>query len=217
MEIKKEYKNQMISVDISIFSVIENKLNVLLVQRNEEPYKTYFSLVGGKVYNNESCEQAVAREVYEKIGVKNITPYLSGVFSDPNRDIRFRNISISYYCLVNHNEFISKLNKTKVIDAKWTLINEIPQLAFDHNEILQKSLSNLRNQVFEIDFIKNYLPENFTLVELQKIYESILNHTLDKRNFRRKLTSLNCLENTGKKNLSDVHKKSEIYKFKNKK
>lgn len=211
---EKDYEKQMISVDISIFSIIDSKLHVLLIQRNEEPYKDMWSLVGGKVYNYESCERAVIREVNEKIGTTNIVPYLSSVFSEPNRDIRFRNISISYYCLINNVDIENKLNEIKVKDAKWFSIDNIPLLAFDHNEILKTSLEIFKTRVYDIDFMKNYLPKSFTLVELQRIYEDILNCSLDKRNFRRKLMSLNCLESTGEKNQSDSRKKSEIYRFK---
>lgn len=88
------------------------------------------------------------------------------------------------------------------------------KLAFDHNDILSKAISQLKEKVFDINFIRPYLTEQFTLPTLQTIYESILQTKLDKRNFRRKLNSLNCLIDTGDKNESDKHKKSIIYRFK---
>ncbi len=215
MKDNKVYDNQFISVDISIFTIINNKLNIFLVKRSEEPYKDYWSLVGGKVYNYESCEEAVTREIEEKIGIKNIVPTLSGVFSRPDRDIRFRNISISYYCLINHEEFLTKLNPAKVSDANWFETSNLPLLAFDHNEILNLSVDSLRQKVYDIEFIRPCLPKEFTLAQLQQIYENILACRLDKRNFRRKIASLNCIESTGNKNQNDSHKKSEIYTLKN--
>lgn len=211
MEFNDKYEKQMISIDISIFSIIDNKLNVLLMQRSKEPFANMWSLVGGGVYNNETCEEAVKRELKEKINITNIIPTLSGVFSEPNRDIRFRNISISYYCLTN-NTLINN-NLEKAISVKWCPICDLPKLAFDHNKILNLALDQLKLRVYDIPFIKPYLPEYFTLKNLQSIYESIIGTSLDKRNFRRKINSMNCLENTGEKNLLDSHRKSDVFKF----
>lgn len=208
-----EYKNQMISVDVCAFSIINNKLNVLLLKRAEEPYKNMWSLIGGLVYNNETCENAVKRELEEKLDIHDISPILSSVFSEPKRDIRFRNISISYFCLVNPS-IAHKINTKKVLEVKWFDVSDSMKLAFDHNDILSKAISQLKEKVFDINFIKPYLPEQYTLPTLQTIYESILQTKLDKRNFRRKLNSLNCLIDTGDKNESDKHKKSIIYRFK---
>ncbi len=212
MQIDNKYDNQMISVDVSIFSIINNELNILLIKRDKEPYSNMWSLVGGAVYNDETCENAVIRELKEKINVEDITPMLSNVFSDPKRDIRFRNISISYYCLTNSDINFSNTNKASEI--KWFPIREVPSLAFDHKEILETSIKQLRNKIYDIKFIKPSFPKYFTLSSLQSIYESILDTTLDKRNFRRKLNSMGCLVSTGKKNKEDPHRKSEIYKFK---
>lgn len=213
MKFSNKYEKQMISVDICIFSIIENKLNVLLIKRAEEPYKNMWSLIGGGVYNNETCENAVKRELAEKLDIHNISPILSSVFSEPKRDIRFRNISISYFCLVN-SSIAHKINTKKVLEAKWSEVFEVSNLAFDHNDILNKAINQLKDKVFDIAFMKPYLPEYFTLPTLQSIFESILQTSLDKRNFRRKLNSLNCLIDTGDKNELDKHKKSVIYKFK---
>lgn len=209
---ESEYKCQMVSVDVCVFSIINNKLNVLLLKRAEEPYKNMWSLIGGLVYNNETCENAVKRELKEKLDIQNISPVLSSVFSEPKRDIRFRNISVSYFCLVN-SSIALKLNTEKVLGVKWCEISSISQLAFDHNEILNKAIAQLKEKVFDVSFMKPYLPEEFTLPNLQSIYENILQTKLDKRNFRRKLNSLNCLVDTGNKNELDKHKKSIIYKL----
>ena len=212
----KKYQNQMISVDVSLFAIKGNKLNVLLVQRNKDPYLGMYSLIGGGVYNDETCENAVKRELDEKLNIKKITAFLAGVFSDPKRDIRFRNISISYFSLVNEKDFHYEKNSPKVTGAQWYAMDELPKLAFDHKEILKQSLSNLQEKVYDIAFIKNFIPTPFSLGGLQKIYESILQTPLDKRNFRRKLNSLDCLKDTGLKNEHDPRKKSALYTFKKK-
>ena len=213
MEFNKKYEKQMISVDINIFKIIDYKLNVLLVKRVNEPYKNMWNLIGGGVYNDETCENAAKRELQEKLNLTNISFSLSNVFSDPKRDIRFRNISISYYCLIE-NDINYKINLSKVSEVKWFPIDNLPQLAFDHEKICIDALAKLKSRVYDINYMKSYFPKNFTLSSLQLIYESILQTHLDKRNFRRKLASLNCLINTGKKCELDKYKKSYIYKFK---
>ena len=213
MEFDNKYEKQMISIDISIFSIIDNRLHVLLIKRAKEPFIDKWSLIGGGVYNNETCENAVIRELKEKVNIKDVNPILSGVFSEPDRDIRFRNISISYYCLSKNDiEFIP--NKEKAESAKWIPTENLGELAFDHSSILRHALNQLKSKVYDINSIKQIMPDTFTLKALQSIYESILETSLDKRNFRRKINSLNCLEATEEKNELDTHKKSEIYKFK---
>jgi len=209
-----KYQNQMISVDASLLAIKDYKLCVLLLKRSQEPYKDMWSLIGGGVYNNETCENAVKRELKEKLDITGIAPILGGVFSEPKRDIRFRNISISYYCLVNADNLHFEENSDKVEEVKWFYVDNLPKLAFDHGIILQKSLDLVKEKAFDMDFIKNYIPTPFSLARLQEIYESILGTELDKRNFRRKITSLNCLKATGLKSETDLRKKSALYTFK---
>src|SRR5574344_1125999 len=158
MELKdKKYDKQMVSVDICIFSIIDDELKILLVKRSKEPFLNFWSLLGGGVYNTESCEDAILREMKEKIGLEKLEPILAGVFSNPKRDIRFRNISISYYSLVNLENFKAKINSEKIKDIKWRSVNYISKLAFDHNEILENSIRLLRERCFDISFIKQYV------------------------------------------------------------
>lgn len=205
--------NQAISIDVSIYSIIDNKLNILLVQRAKEPYKNMWSLIGGIVLNDETCEESVKRELEEKVGITNITPKLSGVFSDPERDSRYRNISISYCCMAK-SDLSTNTNPEKVLDIKWFQVDDLPELAFDHKKIVEKSYADIKEGVYDMEVMKSYLPETFTLSTLQSIYESILGVSLDKRNFRRKINSLKCLVDTGEKNTQDTHKKSNIYRLK---
>lgn len=213
MEFNKKYDKQMISVDTCIFSIMDKKLKVLLIQRAKEPFSGKWSLVGGGVYNDETCQEAVKRELREKLGISNVNPQLCGVYSDPSRDPRFRNISISYSCLTNKT-LILKNSEDKVLNSQWFSINDLPELAFDHSIILGKALEDLKSKVFDMNYMKEFLPKVFTLGTLQEIYESILGISLDKRNFRRKLMLMNCLKKTGEKNTNDPHKKSDLYVIK---
>lgn len=207
------YEKQMISIDISLFTRIENQLKVLLVKRTEEPFKSCWSLLGGKVYNNESCETAVLRELDEKLALKNIESFLTGVFSNPVRDPRFRNISVSYYGICASIPKLT-INERKLSEIEFFGLDALPLLAFDHEEILKHSLKILREQIYDPRLIKQFVPDIFTLKELQEFFESIFLAKLDKRNFRRKISSLDCLVKTGEKNEKDTRKKSDYYKLK---
>lgn len=207
---QSHYAGQMISVDIVVFSINDNELFYLTETRNKEPFVGLSSLIGGGVYNNESCEQAILREVKEKLNISlNKKPTLVGVFSDPKRDPRFRNISVAYYCFVPNSCDI-KIQRNNLWVSAYKKIN----MAFDHSVIATAALGFLKKEIFSIDFMSNYLPKEFSLSKLQLMYESILNTKLDKRNFRRKLATLDCIEPTGNKDQSDTFKKSELYKIK---
>lgn len=208
-----KYQGQMVSVDVCIFAFIDFRLCVLLAKRSQEPYIGQWSLVGGGVYNDETCEQAVQRELKEKLDIAVSNPLLAGVFSQPNRDIRFRNISVSYFCLVNASELTVHTNSKKVSEVKWFDVSFLPHFAFDHKHVLQNAVKLMQQNMFDIAFLKPFLPQVFTLVQLQQAYESALQTTLDKRNFRRKLNALDVLVQTGEKNESDKRKKSAFYQF----
>ena len=203
----------MVSIDVSLLSRVENQIKVLLIKRNQEPFKGCWSLMGGKVYNNESCESAVSRELKEKLKIKNVTPFLSGVFSSPNRDPRFRNISVSFFAICEGIPELS-INEEKLSDVRFFSIDEVPQLAFDHNQILDCSVNLLREKIYNPSVIKKFFPDTFTLTELQEFFESVFLSKFDKRNFRRKIISLDFLKKTGEKNTYDTHRKSELFRIK---
>lgn len=206
-----KYHKQMISVDVALFAIGKDALHVLLVNRRKEPYKGYWSLPGGGLYNDETAEEAVKRELNEKLNLTGITPCLAGVFSDPHRDSRFRNVSLSYYALVDPGNITFLKNEAKINAVQWFDMSSLPPLAFDHRVILETSLRMLQEKIFDMTFMKPFLPSSFTLGQLQRIYESILGTSLDKRNFRRKLNALKCLKDTGQKNENDPRKKSALY------
>lgn len=205
------YQKQFISIDVTLFAIDKDALHVLLVNRNQEPFKGCWSLPGGGLYKDETAEEAVKRELKEKLNVDGVMPSLAGVFSDPMRDSRMRNISLSYYVLADKNKIVVLKNESKLKDVRWFNIAQIPPLAFDHRQILDTSLRLLQDKIYDMAFMKKLLPTSFTLGQLQRIYESILGTPLDKRNFRRKLNALNCLKDTGQKNDNDPRKKSAVF------
>ena len=207
------YKDQWISVDAATFTIIDGVIKVLLVRRNEEPYKGLLSLPGGAVYNDESTEDAILRELNEKIGLDKIILKQFAVFSDPKRDIRYRNISVCYLALIDSKKHKFLLSPKKVSEMIWTNLTDVPKLAFDHNEILDVSIESLKEALTKSDIVKNIMADTFTIQELQNVYEIIFKCKFDERNFRRKFVNLGLIYQTGEKKETDRYRRPNLYKF----
>lgn len=212
----KLYKNQGIHVISSIFTVDKGITQVLLIKRKNEPFKDYWALVGGALYNNESLDDGMKREIYEKSGLCDVNLYQYGVFDEKDKTptINMRMIAIGYLGLVDSKkEKIIKENiNTKDVD--WFDINEVPNLAFLHNEMLEEAIEKLKDLIVDTNILKTLLPKEFTMPELQKIFEGIFQTKYDRRNFRKKILSLNILEDTNKEISINGNKPSKLYKFK---
>lgn len=181
-----------VTVDIVIFTIQEGILKVLLVKRRIPPFVGQFALPGGFVLDDEDLEHAALRELGEETGVSDI--YLEQLYSfgNPNRDPRGRVITVAYFALISADR---KLNAgSDAMEAAWFPANRLPPLAFDHTTILNYALERLRNKLEYTTVGFQLLPEKFTLTELQEVYEAILEKTLDKRNFRRKMSVLKILK-----------------------
>lgn len=219
MRTKNElYKNQGIHVINTIFTVDNGVVKVLLVKRNNEPYKDMWALVGGALYNNELLEDGVRREIEEKSGIKNVSLYQFGVFDELGKTptINMRMIAISYLGIVDSNkvDILKHTRTTKNID--WVPINNVKELAFSHNEILQEGIKKLQELIVQSDILKSLLSNEFTMPELQKVFESILNKKYDRRNFRKKVLSLDIVEDVNKEVSINGNKPSKLYRFKKK-
>ncbi len=208
------YKNQGIHLIINIFTVEKGITKVLLIKRSNEPYKDYWALPGGALYNNEDLENGLKRELKEKTGIENIRLNLVNVYGKINRSPVFRMVAISYIGVIDSNRVNILKETLKTSNADWFNINNIPNLAYDHNEILNDALETLKEKIFETDILKNLFNKEFTLPELQKVYETILNKTFDRRNFRKKLINDGVIEDTNKVINFEGKKPAKLYKFK---
>lgn len=208
----KSYDKPAVTVDIVIFTVENNDLKVLLVQRAIEPAKGLWNLPGGFVRIEESLEDAAKRVLHDKTGVENIYLEQLYTFGNPKRDSRGRVITVSYIALVNINNI--KLNPSaEVSDAKLFSIKKLPTLAFDHKEILDYALKRLKWKFEYTAVAFSLMEKKFTLSELQKIYETIFNKEFDKRNFVKKILSLDILNKEEiKKDVS--HRPPRLYSLK---
>lgn len=185
-----------LSVDIVIFSVRQETLQVLLVCRDEEPFRGMWALPGGFVRQNESLEEAAARKLAEETGLRDAYLEQLYTYGDPNRDPRGWVVSVAYFALIAADRPICCESGTDRKQAAWFSMGKLPRLAFDHAQILTTALRRLRYKLEYTAVGFELLPEEFTLSEIQSTYEIILGEKLDKRNFRRRILEANVIEET---------------------
>jgi 8-oxo-dGTP diphosphatase len=207
------YEQPGVTVDLVIFTVSEGKLNVLLVKRADEPYANFWSIPGGFLQKGESLEDAALRVMIEKTGVQDVYLEQLYTFGHPDRDPRARIITVTYFALIPWKK-LNQPGTRKVTGLAWYAVDEVPRLAFDHNEILAYALSRLRAKAGYSNIVYGLLPECFRLSDLQKMYEIIINQKLDKRNFRKRMLATGLLQETGKKDLTGAHRPAMLYQFK---
>lgn len=209
-----KYKNQGIHVMASIFTVDKGIVKVLLIKRKNEPFKDMWALTGGALYNDENLEDGLKREIFEKTGIKEVDLRLCDVFGNINRSPVMRMVAISYIGIVDASKVEILKDTLKTSDASWFDIDDIPKLAYDHKDILDKSIKHLKKIILNTDILKAIYPHGFTIPELQKIYEVILGKELDRRNFRKKMLNLNLIYDTNEEVNFAGKKKAKVYKFK---
>ncbi len=207
------YEQPGITVDLVIFTVNEDQLKVLLLKRAEAPFSGHWSLPGGFLFAGESLEAAARRVLKEKTGVENVYLEQLYTFGKPDRDPRARVITVAYFALIPWSN-LDQPESVKVADLKWSSVDEIPKLAFDHKEILQTAVQRLRAKVTYSNIVYGLMPDHFRLSELQRMYELILNEKLDKRNFRKRMLASGLLHETGQKHLNGAHRPAMLYQFK---
>jgi 8-oxo-dGTP diphosphatase len=209
---REVYKNPAVTVDIVIFTIQENDLKVLLVKRRNPPFRNKWAIPGGFVEYDEPLEEAAKRELEEETGVKDVYIEQLYTFGAPGRDPRERVITIAYFALISSDNLTVKA-ESDASDVGWHSIYDQPELAFDHEVILKYALKRLRNKIMFTNVAFQLLPETFTLTELQNVYEIVLGIKLDKRNFRKKILSMNLLEETNDKRAEGNHRPARLYKF----
>lgn len=189
---EKPREKPSVTVDIVIFTVKDNNLKVLLVKRAVEPFKNMWAIPGGFVLLKESLEDAAKRELEEETGVKDVYLEQLYTFGQVDRDPRGRVITVAYFALVGSEKELHAT--TDVSEAKWFSMSSLPELAFDHSKILAYAIKRLRWKFEYTTVAFSLLSRKFTLTQLQKIYETVFSKKFDKRNFRKKILSLNILE-----------------------
>lgn len=214
---KNEIKQRIIvSVDNVIFTIINNKLQVLLVSRPIDPFKGLRSLPWGFVWDNETLEETAYKKLEEKTSVKNIYLEQLYTFSDIKRDPRWRIISTAYMSLISKENLALKSDK-KQRESKFFPVFSLPKLWFDHKEIIEYATKRLEWKLEYTNIAQYILPEKFTFTQLQNVYEIVLNKKFDVRNFRKKINSLWIIKETGEKEVWNQYRPARLFKFINKK
>ena len=201
----------LVALDCIVFGFDGEDLKLLLIKRDFEPEKGKWSLMGGFLESTEDLEVATNRILYDLTGLKDIYFEEIQTFGKVNRDPVERTISICFFALINIHSHDQ--DSAKAQNACWIDLKNRPELIFDHNEMVDLALERLRYKAALHPIGFELLPENFTIPQLQKLYEAIYNVEMDRRNFSRKILSTNLLIDTGAKNENSTTKKAVLYKL----
>lgn len=208
-----DYSPLAVSVDLAIFTIRDQQLRLRLIRRSGEPYRGRWALPGGFVHLDESLDAAARRKLGEETGVGGAYLEQLYTFGQPERDPRGRVIAVAYYALIPTD----RLRWCTAADAEaigWFALDELPELAFDHADIIALAHQRLSAKVDYSTIAFQLMPEKFTLAELQAVYEIILRAQIDKRNFRKRILALDQLEKTGEVRRVGVHRPAQLYRVK---
>ena len=206
-----DYFNIAISVDCVIFGYDEKELKVLLIKSDLEEFSDLYSLLGDLVKPDEDLEAASYRILRERTGMDDVYLEQVGAFGSIDRHPSGRVITIAYYSLIDIKHHKLQLSHNEL---NWYPVNEIRKLAFDHKIILDSCLKRLQQQVLDYPIVFNLLPEKFSLRQLQELYEAILGVELDRRNFRKKISIKDWLQDVGEMEDDVPHRPGKLYRLK---
>lgn len=206
------YDRPSVTADVVIFSLVGEDLKVLLIKRKYPPFAGMWAIPGGFVHINEALEEAAARELAEETGLTGVYMEQLYTFGAPDRDPRTRVITVAYFALVPYDAVHHQPGEDAA-ETAWFSLFDLPELAFDHREILEYALTRLRYKLEYTAVGFQLLPDEFTLSELQRAYEIILREPLDKRNFRRKILSADILEETGNYRKLGEGRPAKLYRY----
>ena len=200
-----------VAVDCIIFGFNDNKLELLLIKKKDNPEKGKWSLIGGFVGFDEDLDEAANRILSDLSGLQNIYMEQIKTFGKVNRCSFDRIISSTYSAFVLKSSYTE--DQIKKYNAQWFPITEVPELIFDHNDMVDIAIKRMRRRVRNFPIAFNLLPLKFTLPQLQVLYEGILDEELDKRNFRRKVAQMNYLVRLEEKDMSESRRGAFLYRF----
>lgn len=208
-ETYQEHPRHYVAVDCVIFGYDKGELKLLLYPRSFEPSKGDWSLPGGFIQEKESSDQAAERILKKTTGLDNIFMEQVAAFTNPDREKVARVISLAYYALVQLDRYDE--SRLKAYGAAWYSLSEMPELIFDHSEMVEQALSKLQVKAGAHLVGAELLPEMFTLTQLRQLYEAIFQRELDPGNFRKKILSLGILKRSNKKDSSESKKGAYLY------
>jgi 8-oxo-dGTP diphosphatase len=208
-----EYPHPAVTTDIVIFTLQDDELKVLLIRRAGDPYRDSWALPGGFIEIDEDLEACALRELEEETGVTGVYLEQLFTFGRPDRDPRERVITVAYYALVPFDR-LSIRASSDAAEVGWFSCKQLPPLAFDHAQIIQLALERLAAKIDYSTLALQFMPQRFTLGELQRVYEIILGEPQDKRNFRKRVMAYGCIEPTGETRRNGNHRPAQLYAVK---
>ena len=213
MKVYSDKSRHLVAVDCIIFGydILEKEIKLLLFKRKFEPAKGKWSLAGGFVDDNESLDAAASRILRKLTGLDPVYMKQSFTYGETDRDPGSRVISVAYFALIPITDIDKDLAEENGVS--WCSLSKLPDLIFDHPLMVKRALTDLQNQVMFRPVGFELLPEKFTLVQLQDLYEAIYQRKVDKRNFRKKILSMGILEKLEEKESETSKKGAYYYKF----
>jgi len=205
------YPHPALTTDVVIFTIRDKQLKLLLIMRGGEPFKGRWALPGGFVKMDEDLEAGARRELAEETGVEDVYLEQLFTFGAVNRDPRERVITVAYYALIPSHQLVLKAAS----DAEavgWFSMDELPDLAFDHQEIVAMAHQRLVAKLDYSTIALQFMPKTFSLAELQEVFEIILREQMDRRNFRKWILALEQIEETGEERREGAHRPAKLYR-----
>ncbi len=200
-----------ITVDSVVFGYAEGELKVALIERKEDPFKGKWAIPGGFMEGEETAEETALRELKEETGIDEIYLEQFHVFSSHGRDPRGRTVTVAFFALIDSDKYRLAAS-ADAAEAEWWSAYRIPELAFGQSVIYEKALQALRNAMKTRPLAFELLPKAFTLTQLQQLYEQVFDKKIDKRNFRRKISKMEFIQPTGKKQ-GEKHRPAMLYRY----
>lgn len=203
-----------LEVLINLFTIDnDGVLKVLLIRRDMDPYRGYWMLPTSLLYANETIEECASEALYEWVGLRDVYMEQCNVYSNLNRIPVERVIGNSLVGIVDIQTYEWKRKKRNDVVA-WFPVGEVPKVVYDHAEIISDASKYVKRRLRNINYLKRLFPTDFSLTELQTVCEQVLGHSLDRRNFRKKIVNMDILEETGDKNQDTNGRPAQLYRFK---
>ncbi len=212
MSFSYQFARAAVTVDCVVFGLDDEDLKVLLIRRDLPPFEDKWALPGGFVRLEETLDEAARRELQEETSLERVFLEQLYTFGSIDRDPRERVITVAYYALVRLSDHRVQA-ATDARDAVWFAMDDLPSLAFDHDQILETAHQRLQGKVRYQPIGFELLPPKFTLTQLQKLYEIVLGRVLDKRNFRKKIQGMGILEELDEVEKDVAHRAARLYRF----